>query len=322
MHELSLTLYIGDAGILAGVYTDVTPTGAFTANVLDLPLSVRATCLNHIGTDLLIGTFINANTNKGELFRWNTWSPSWTSSDVVPEVGINAFVPIDNGILLSAGTKGNLYAYNGDYLSQVKKIKGDYSGTNKAVVYPGSTLNFNGLPLFAVSNSSANPCLEGIYSFGSSNSNYPTVLNLEYVGSPNVTTAMEYGAMVGSGDTFLVAWKDSTTTPAYGVDLLDVSNKYSGAYFITRMIVIDRDNLKLVGRVNVGYKTIPASTAISISKYVNHGSVTAVASVVNALTHTQQASLDIGNITTLQVKVSMTASSNTAPEIESVLINT
>jgi hypothetical protein len=322
MWEVNLSLYIGDKNYVAAVLTDVTQTGAFSANVLDLPANDRITALNSLATDLLIGTTRASSVNECKFYRWNTWSPSWFSEDWVPEVAINAFIPIDNGVLVSAGTKGNLYVYNGSTLEPVKTIKGDYDGsTNKNIVYANSVLNFHGLPLFGVSNVSGNPSLEGIYSFGSHNRNYKPVLNLEYISSQNVTSAIEYGAMAGNGDTFLVAWKDSTGTPAYGVDLLDVSNKYSGAYLITRVLMPDRDNLTSVGHVNVGYKQIPTNTAISISKYVNHGSVTSITSAVDAKTHTQKALVDVGDATTLQIKVSMTASSNTAPEIEAILIN-
>lgn len=72
-------------------------------------------------------------------------------------------------------------------------------------IYPGSTCNFKGNSLFGVSNSSSNPCLEGIYSIGRYNRNYPTVLNLEYVPSPNVLTGLLVGGLVVSGTDLLVA---------------------------------------------------------------------------------------------------------------------
>lgn len=321
MHELSLSLYIGDKNFLAAVYTDVTPTGAFSANVLDLPANVRVSCLSSLGaTDVLIGTFVASTVNHARLFRWTYWQPSWTSEDDVPEVGINAFIPIDNGVLVSAGTKGNLYVYNGSVLDSVKTVKGSYGGTNKAIVYPGSALNFNGLPLFGVSNSSGNPCLQGLYSFGSHNRNYKPVLNLEYAISQNVTSAVEIGAIVGNGDTFLVAWKDSTGAAAYGVDILDTSNKYSGAYFITRIIAPDRAKLRNVAHVSVGYRTLPTNTDITISKLVNHASAVALAAVTDTTTLTKESTEDVGPMTTLRVKVALTASGNNAPEIESTTI--
>jgi hypothetical protein len=126
--------------------------------------------------------------------------------------------------------------------------------------------------------------------------------------------------MAGNGDTFLVAWKDSTGAAAYGVDILDTANKYSGAYFISRTIMPDRNVLENVGHVSVGYASLPASTAIAISKYVNGGNVESVASATNSKTNTEDATVDVGNVTTLKIKVSMTASSNNAPTIENVCI--
>lgn len=332
MWELSLSLYIGDGNFVAAVYTDVTPTGAFTANALDLPKNNVITILNNIGaTDLVIGTTIASSVNYCKIYRWSYWAPSWTSEDWCPEVGLNAFIPIDNGIFVSAGTKGNLYQYNGANLINVKSIKGSFSGTTKATVYGSSVLNFIGLPLFAVSNTSGNPCLLGIYSFGSHNNNYKPVLNLEYISSQGVTSNIEYGAMIGNGDTFLVAWKDSTSSPVYGVDILDLSNKFTGAYIISRIIIPVqrigrkllqiRDSLTNVKNVSVGYATLPTNTDITISKIVNGGSTTAVTSATAAKTNTKQALVDVGNATTVQVKVALTVSGNTAPTIEEIDIN-
>lgn len=107
MQILNLVLYIGDRYVVAQV-----DAGTFSADAVDLPdlsSTLRVKCLGKMGTDLLIGTYVNSNVVETEIFRWNTWSVSFTNSDTIPEVGINSFLEIDNAVIVNAGTKGNMY---------------------------------------------------------------------------------------------------------------------------------------------------------------------------------------------------------------------
>ena len=56
--------------------------------------------MGKIGTDILLGTCLAATVNKAIIFRWDTWSVSFTGIDEVDEVGINAFLPSDNDNLV------------------------------------------------------------------------------------------------------------------------------------------------------------------------------------------------------------------------------
>jgi hypothetical protein len=124
MIVLNLVLYIGDAHFLAQV-----DAGTFSANALDISSPLRIKCLGQMGTDILLGTYVSSNIVSTEIYRWNTWSVSFTNSDPIPEVGINAFLPIDNGVIVNAGTKGNTYIYDGETLEPYKKIKGSWNST-------------------------------------------------------------------------------------------------------------------------------------------------------------------------------------------------
>jgi hypothetical protein len=319
---LNLVLYIGDAHFLAQV-----DAGVFSANALDISQPLRIRCLGQMGTDILLGTYVSSNIVSTEIYRWNTWSVSFTNSDPIPEVGINAFLPIDNGVIVNAGTKGNTYIYNGETLEPYKKIKGSWNSTNKAIVHSNAGLNFNGLPLFGLSYLSGSPTNLGIYSLGRANRNYPLVLNGEVGISSGNLSNVEIGCIVGVGDIYLVTWKDTTTGTVYGVDKMDLEAKYAGAYLMTRVMMADRFALLTYNLVNIAYRTLPANTTFTVSKKVNDGSIVAFDAgdcqddVQRKIFSTE---VNIDDATTVQIKIAPTVSTNSAPEIEGfeVVVNT
>lgn len=320
MKILNLVLYIGDANYVAQV-----DAGVFSANALDISAPLRIKALGQLNTDLLIGTYISSNIIATQIFRWNTWSVSFTNSDPIPEVGINAFLETDNFVLVNAGTKGNLYLYNGSSLEPYKQVKGTWdNSTNKGVVHPNAKLNFNGLPLFGLSSATGTPTNMGVYSLGRANRNYPFVLNCEQGISTGHLDNVEIGCIVGVGDIFLVAWKDTNSGTTYGVDKLDLAAKYAAPYLTTRVIMADRMNLLNYSLVNIGYRSLPASTTFTISAKKNNGSMTAI-SAGDCKDDVQRnifmSQVDINDAATLQVKIAPSVSGNTAPEIEAIEIN-
>jgi hypothetical protein len=146
MVEQGLVLYIGDGNQLAQV-----DAGVFSSNALDIAVPLRMKCLGKIGTDVLIGTYVNDNVNKSQIFRWDTFSISFTTSDEIEEVGINAFIPGDNVVYVNAGLQGNIYVYNGEQLVLFKKIPGEYSTTEYGRIHPNAAANFNGKILLGFS---------------------------------------------------------------------------------------------------------------------------------------------------------------------------
>jgi hypothetical protein len=320
MREVNKVLFIGDVDDVAQV-----DAGTFSASALSLGAPNRISALGIANTNLLIGLFTGDNVIGCQLIQWNTWSTHYTFTDPVPEVGINAFLPLDNYIVVSAGIKGNLYEYNGTNLVNQKTIPGIFNGTaNQCKVYHEAILNFNGLPLFGLSQTAGTPsALFGLYSFARRNSVYPFVLNMENPISSNNFTSIEIGCIVGAGDTYLVAWKDTTSGTVYGVDKLDLSNKYNGAYFTTRYIMPSRSRDTNYPGAYVGYRTLPANTDIVISASLNGEAFGVVASVDDVQRTIKETTEELGDTTKLQVKISTTASGNTAPEIEEggILVN-
>lgn len=321
MQILNLVLYIGDRYVVAQV-----DAGTFSADAVDLPdlsSTLRVKCLGKMGTDLLIGTYVNSNVVETEIFRWNTWSVSFTNSDTIPEVGINSFLEIDNAVIVNAGTKGNMYIYNGSTLELYKPVKGVWDNTsNKATVNPNARLNFHGKPIFGLSYSVGFPCNMGIYSLHRTNRNYPMVLNGEHGISSGNLNKVEIGAIIGIGDIYLVTWKDTTTGTVYGVDKLDLTKKCTDAYITTRVIMVQRMASLNYGRVNMAYRTLPTGTSYQVYKKVNNGSFE---EMTNAEDDTERNIYsiedDINNASTVQVKIHPVVSENLAPETELITVD-
>ena len=314
MIEVNQVLYIGDGNQVAQV-----DTATFSANALDIKSPLRIKSLGKIGTDLLIGTWVADTITKTELIRWNTWSVSFTTSDEIPETGINAFLPADNMVLIQAGIAGNIYSYDGNVMRLYKRVPGDYSPTKYGSVHPYSVGNLNGRILFGFSNGSGNSTDQGVYQLGQYDGKYPYVMDMPYPisersASAFVLTGIEIGAIIVSGFDVFVSWSNNGAT--FGIDKLDYSNKLDGAYLETRIMTIDREKFSTASEFIIAYQDMPASTAIAISYDKNYAGY--VASTVVDDTQRKIVSAEEGvEATTLQLKWTITVDSNNAPAIES-----
>lgn len=317
--ELNLVLYIGDGFLVA----QIGDTGVFTGDSLDINQPLRVKSLGKMGLDLLVGTYVSDNVTKTQIYRWNTYSDSFSTSDTIDEVGVNAFLEADNFVYAQCGTAGNIYQYDGEKLYLYKKIPGTYSSTKQSTVYPNAVGSIEGQMLFGVSNTTGNPCDMGVYRIARNSMIYPYILDLPYPisersGTDFVLSNIEIGAILTSGSNIFVAWKNSTVaeTPTYGIDMLDYSNKLSGAYFETRIAKVIRDIMTNFTKFFVAYNLLPASTAIAIAYSKNYGSYDETTEQVDTQRNIVMSDGDEAEATTLQMKVTMTASSNDAPEIE------
>lgn len=317
---LNLKLYIGDKNYVA----QISESHTFTANALDLESNQRISCLGGWRNQLLIGTFISSNQAKSRLFRWTTWSDSWSDDDEVPEVGVNAILPLDNTVVVQCGVKGNLYYYDGSALQPFKKVPGVWSSDKRAITHLNATALFptqSGVSLFAVSNQNNNPCLQGVYSLGGYASNYPKVLSLDYVisersGGNFVTSSIEIGAILIIGDDMLVSWENGSS---YGVDKLDWSNKLSGAYLETLVVNYNRGQLKN-GVVEIFYRDLPANCNITLQASINDAAYTNITLTQDTARKRFFTKESLPPANSLQYKVILTCSGNDSPTLESILL--
>ena len=307
-------LYIGDGNYLAQI--DGT---TFTANALDIKTPLRIKSLGKIGTDVLIGTYIADTVTKTEIIRWNTWSVSFTTSDEIPEVGINAFIPADNFVLVQAGLAGNIYWYDGETLELYKTIPGDYSPTAYGEVHPNAVANLSGRMLFGFSNGSGNPANQGVYQIAKGSRDHPWVLDMPYPISERssgalVVSGIEIGAILAVGQDLYVSWKHGSV---YGVDKLDYSNKLEAAYLETRVMIINREQFSTFSEFVVAYANLPANTAITIQYEKNYADAFADTTEVVDTDRKVVSAKEGVDATVLRLKVLPTVSGNNAPTIES-----
>lgn len=317
MKKLNGNVYIGD-----GNFVSVVEGGTFVADALDLVEPLRVSALGNYDTDLLIGTYVNTDVMETQFLRWNTWGDSWTYSDPIPEVGINAFLPIDNGVIVSAGTKGHMYEFSGMVLNSYTNLPGTFTrGTSdKCKMYHNAAFNFGGIALFGMSQVSGNAIKYALWSIARRSAKYPWVLAIEYVISENTMENIEIGMIVGVGDIFLVSWKSGSN---YGVDILDLTAKYTGAYFTTRWMMVDRREPMNLGQADVAYALLPSGTDIGIAKQFDDDTTfgSAINTVTDSIRMLKSSKEALGDTVRGRLKVSASVSGNDAPEIEALYID-
>ena len=311
-----LYMFIGNNRNIASVDDAGTFTATGTPSITFDTLPPSYTIINMIpfGTDFIMGTRVNSTYESARVFRQDFTLVSPLTDDDIPETGVNCFIRTDNYIFIQAGSQGTFYYYDGKTIEKVKKIPGDY--VNKTmIVHPGSTCVFQGRAMIGVSNLSGNPCLEGIYSLGQYDRNYPLALVLEYVISPNKLTSIEIGAMLAIGTKLVVAWKNGSST--YGVDVINYSAKYSGAYVKTLAITGEREGSKTFEEYVIGYKQKPAGTDIALSYDKNYaGTFADTISLRDEVNYNKlfgDVSFDAGVV---QFKIAFTVSGNDSPSID------
>lgn len=318
MREVNLVLYIGDGNLIAQVDANV-----FSADALDIPLPHRASALGKMGTDLLIGTFIASNVNLSKVFRWNTYSVSFTNDDSVNENGISCFLEADNYVFVYAGNSGSIYSYNGEYLEFYKRLPGTYSPNKRATIHPYASAMFKGsLPIFGVSNIEGNPCDLGIWSLGKYGRGYNTVLNLEFpisvtdVDGYNVLTGLEIGAIIVSGVNIYVSWKKDTS---YGIDKLDYSNKIVKPFIETRIIAPTRTSATPFTTFKVSYESLPSGTSLIIKTKADHAASFSDSDEITDTIHKWVfANASRLQAKSIQLRIEALCSSNNSPTIEEI----
>lgn len=296
------SLFIGDKTTMAQVDNSHI---FFPSTALNTPDSERIMSVERFDIDVVIGTSYG---QYARILRWDTVSDSWNSEDIVFEDGISAFIRDDNYLYAYAGNQGRLYFYNGEKLERFTRIRGDWDASNTATVHAYSVGYYNGLPIFGLSTVAGTPCKMGVYSLGSFSPSYPIALDLAYP-LGNTYDTLTFGALIVDGNDFYIAAED-------GVYAIDHSNKYQYAHIETRQIPV-ADRRGTVTEYLAGYVSLPASTGITFSYRDRYdSSFVALTTVTDAKKEEQRAELSVPNITSLQLRMDFTVSSNDGPEYE------
>jgi len=235
MEQFDLILYIANGKDIA----QVDDADVFSSSGLDLPVQFQSMALKSYGDDLLIGSKAGDYITDSKIWRWNTYSPSWSLSDPIKEVGIHTFIDADNYLFILAGTVGNIYLFGGSQMDIWKQIPNFDSTT----VNHQMSANYKGRALIA--NGSR------IYSIHRKSRDLDFALVCEYECSQGSTAKIE--SIVVSGDDLLVAWSLDAT---YGVD--NVTTDYATAVLETTMF--NREDT-----IQVPYDELPSGTSIAIA---------------------------------------------------------
>lgn len=306
-------LWIGRSNQISKI-ADVAGTHTFSSGALFIPGGKMVESLGSFQNNLIIGAYTRGSTNllkagETKIYNWNTVSDSlWNSEDVIPALGVNAFLDFDNSLILSVGTKGELHAYNGLNTERFKRLPGNFLATNEATVPLNSKQIVNSIPFFGIRNDSGTPVTEGVYSIGSYSAGYPSVLNLEH------TTDSEVTAMAQVGSDYLFG------TQGDAILKLDNTAKHASGFLTTRLINVQRDDWTTMS-VKIPYRSLATGTTVSISASVNAGSFGSVASRVDSLKKVIEANINIVEASSVQIKITLNASGNNSPEIEGIIID-
>jgi hypothetical protein len=132
---------------------------------------------------------------------------------------------------------------------------------------------------------------------------------------------LEIGCIIGVGDIFLVSWKDNQNGD-FGVDKLDLTLKYDGAYLVSRAIITDRMQSTAYGSAYAGYRQLPDGTSITLQKSVNYEAFEDIGvqktDTTKKIVYTED---DITDCTVLKAKAIFGVSGNNAPEVDVIRID-
>jgi len=190
--------------------------GVFTADAVKIIPNNITKCLESDDIDIIIGSVMGGDAEKGYLWAWNTLLANWKQRKKIPVKGVNAIVTTDI-MLAQAGEDGEVFF--SDMVNRIPAFTIPYGGK----VNPGGVTSKGNLAVFGIYGS--DHC--GIYTYGKTDRNRNYALNLEYILSMGKLTGIEIGATEMVGDDLLVSWKDGTT---YGVDVIDTANKADAIY--------------------------------------------------------------------------------------------
>jgi len=319
MTVCGLYLCIGNKRSIA----TVDDAGTFTANgnpsieFANLPWVHSIRALTRFGSNILFGTETSDSYARTIVGQWDLSSPTFLSDPPdIPNFTTKAIISKGMYAYVITGLQGDIYYYDGKLCTKLKKIPGTYSDTQYLDIFPASNGDFAGRTLFGVSNGTGNSCLQGVYSIGQHDKNYPVALTLDYPISTGETSGIGVGAILVSGETSLyVSWKNGTTA---GIDLIDWSNKYASAYFKTMQLIGDRTTSKVFENYVLSYASKPTDTALALSYAKNFG--TSFTSIpLNDRTDNYKY-FQKNNIPTgvIQFKVDFTTKTNNAPQLDSL----
>jgi hypothetical protein len=254
MQWVNQILCIGDGNYVA----IVDENGVFNANALDILERDIITALEDTNDNLSIGTFVNSAVHQAHGYIWDTYSPSWSDSDLVKERGVNMFFKINGYWYAQIGLIGNIYQWTGSRFVLYTRLR-DGENIVTTGINPYGRTELNGLTLIASN--------RGVHSFGKSDGRLSPAQAIEYVSSEGQGTTL--GCIEAVGSNFYLGFKNGTS---YGID--KIGTTYASAIIETPV------SYGKIKNISIGYNSMPDNCNIT-ARVKNDGGSYASIDMIN-----------------------------------------
>ena len=248
MQWVNQILCIGDGNYIA----IVDENGIFNANALDILERDVITALMDTNDNLTMGTFVNSAVHQANTYLWDTYSPSWSSSDLTQERGVNMFFRLDGYWYAQIGQIGNIYQWTGQRMLLYTRLR-DGDSTVVTGINPYGTTSLNGLTLIAT--------IRGVFSIGKADSRLGLAKVIEYVSSAGQGSTL--GAIEAVGSDFYLGFNNGAS---YGID--HISSTYAEGIIETPLTYGKMKDLK------IGYNSSPTGSTITAKIANDDGALT------------------------------------------------
>ncbi len=224
-------LYIGNGKYvdkLKELTTFAPGTGAtfqYTSKAITLADNYQITSIRDLGSNLMIGTlYLNSNT-IADLFPYDRSTLTLGVPIRIVEKGIKAMYNYGNRLYILAGVTGKMFITDGVSAPQIIQIPNyiiNLDGGSVLTMFPDAIMYLKGKIWFGISNSTLGNA--GVWSYNLSTKALQ-MENTISTGNDGSSNALYISSLQPLGvDSYLAAWKDSTT---YGVDLLSNNTRYT-----------------------------------------------------------------------------------------------
>jgi len=283
MCELNLSLFIGDGKYVASVDN----TNSFSDNALDILPQYNITALSSSGYDLLVWTTIGTKVKSCKVFLWDTYSPSWTVEDDIPENGVNCVIPADGITFVQCGDDGWLYYWAGSSAKRFFKLK----DVDTVQSDQNSTVH-SGRPLFATGTK--------IFSIHRESDSYPYAVVQEYTATQGTIKSIR-----STGGQLLVS---------NGTNIDKIGTSYATA-------TIDTPEADTGDNIFVDYHSIGSGGTVGISTNIDNGGYSSQTTITDTIKKKVYFDGGLGQVNFFQGRITLTPSGSNNIVIKRIKTN-
>ena len=292
--------------------------GSWTNAAMNIRPGHKIKCLEERDDYAILGSGRGDNSEQGHIWSWITSATNYVQKKKIPVKGINALIYAEI-MLMQGGTDGELFYSDFTNVVPVHSVPGG------GQVNPGGIDIEDGIAMFGFYGGT----YPGIWSYGRRAKNRPFVLNYDYRLSPTAvtgSTVVEIGAIAEIGGVLLASWKttDGSTTE-YGVDEVSTTLKATAVY---EGLEFDAGSPHLKKRfrdVHIIMSALTSGCSVAVKVKLDKASswtdlkTTEGSTSYSTANGTEAIFLLSGEAKILEVGITLTPSSNSSPEILSII---